>query len=65
MCRAHWRLVPRDLQRDVWATYQRGQERGEHRPTKAWHEAADAAIAAVAEREARNEQLTLGGTGGA
>lgn len=25
MCRTDWRRVPRDIQRQVWATYRRGQ----------------------------------------
>lgn len=43
MCLRHWRMVPRDIQRRVWATYMR--------PSEAWHQAADAAIAAVAAKE--------------
>jgi hypothetical protein len=50
MCLRHWRMVPRDLQRRVWATYRHGQC-DDKRPSQAWHEAADAAIAAVAAKE--------------
>jgi len=50
MCARHWRMVPSDLQRAVWATYRPGQC-DDKRPSAAWHAAADAAIAHVAERE--------------
>lgn len=48
MCRRHWFMVPRELRAAVWATYQPGQETLRVRPSKEWHAAADAAIAAVA-----------------
>lgn len=51
MCLKHWRMVPRDLQRAVWATYRTGQCQLNPLPSKEWHAAADAAIAAVAEKE--------------
>jgi hypothetical protein len=54
MCLRHWRMVPRDIQRRVWATYRPGQC-DDMRPSEAWHEAADAAIRAVAEKEAAQE----------
>lgn len=47
MCPRHWRMVPTRLQRLVWATYREGQCR-DKRPSREWHQAADAAIAAVA-----------------
>jgi hypothetical protein len=50
MCLRHWRMVPRELQRAVWAAYRVGQC-GDKRPSSAWHAAADAAIDAVAKRE--------------
>ena len=50
MCAPHWRMVPRKLQRYVWANYRRGQV-NDMRPSIAWHLAADAAIAAVAIRD--------------
>lgn len=50
MCGRHWRMVPEKLQRRVWATYRRGQC-DDKDPSSEWHEAADAAIAAVALRE--------------
>lgn len=51
MCLRHWKMVPKDLQREVWRTYQPGQERGVAKPTKEWHDAADAAIDYVDEIE--------------
>lgn len=50
MCLDHWRMVPRDIQRSVWASYRPGQC-DDKRPSTEWHVAADAAIAAVAIRE--------------
>jgi len=52
MCRAHWRMVPPELRRDVWATYREGQEQGKATPSRAWHRAADAALEHVAQLEA-------------
>lgn len=51
MCRRHWRMVPKDLQAAVWATYVDGQERRKD-ATPAYVDAALAAINAVAEAEA-------------
>jgi hypothetical protein len=50
MCLKHWRMVPRGLQRRVWATYRPGQC-DDKRPSEAWFQAANAAIAAVAAKE--------------
>lgn len=50
MCLRHWRMVPADLQKQIWATYRRGQC-DDKQPSEAWHQAADAAIGAVASRE--------------
>lgn len=61
MCRRHWRMVPIELQRAVWAAYRRGQC-DDKRPSEAWHDAADAAIKFVAELESRqpkNRQMSL------
>lgn len=52
MCLRHWRMVPRELQRDVWAHYVAGQEKTK-RPTREYLAAAAAAVAAVAEKESR------------
>jgi hypothetical protein len=52
MCRAHWAMVPRDLQERVWATYQEGQEEGRAPVTEAWQQAACDAIDAVVAKEA-------------
>jgi len=32
MCKPHWRMVPKNVQRDIWAAYRPGQER-DKRPT--------------------------------
>ena len=48
----HWRMVPKDLQRAVWAAYRQGQEQ-DKRPSKAYLQAAARAIIAVAEQEQR------------
>ena len=60
-------MVPRKLQNQVFATYQRGQEEGKVTPTQAWHDAADAAIEAVYEKEhhqkASQDDLPLGQSG--
>jgi len=52
MCAAHWRRVPRELQRAVWATYRNGQEI-DKKPSREYLTAARAAIDAVAAKEAR------------
>lgn len=62
MCKRHWGMVPPELQQAVWGTYQPGQERGGYRPTKAWHEAADAAIEAVYQRETKARMRSGGST---
>ena len=51
MCLRHWKMVPRKLQRAVWAHYRPGQC-DDMNPSEEWHQAADAAIRAVAEKEA-------------
>jgi len=50
MCLAHWRMVPRLIQRAVWANYRHGQCEDKN-PSWAWHQAADAAIGFVARSE--------------
>lgn len=52
MCVKHWRMVPRLVQQQVWATYRAGQE-VDKRPSRDYLAAADAAIAAVAAAERR------------
>lgn len=49
-CLKHWRMVPRSIQRIVWATYRPGQCDDRH-PSAAWHQAADAAIGFIARLE--------------
>lgn len=52
MCGRHWKLVPKPLQRAVWGAYRDGQC-DDKRPSKAWMQAADAAIGFVARLEKR------------
>lgn len=56
MCRRHWAMVPRALQRAVWDTYQPGQERldGSAYPSCDYLDAARAAVDAVAAKEAQH-----------
>jgi hypothetical protein len=56
MCFVHWRMVPRVIQRAVWAAYRVGQC-DDKKPSEAWHRAADAAIGAVARREGKKLRL--------
>lgn len=53
MCPRHWFMVPKPLRDRVWATYRAGQC-DDKNPSLAWHDAADAAIKAVWERENAN-----------
>ena len=50
MCLRHWRVVPRAIQRAVWAAYRPGQC-DDKAPSRAWLKAADAAIGFVARAE--------------
>lgn len=50
MCPKHWRMVPRQLQRNVWSHYRIGQEIDKS-PTREYLDAAAAAIRSVAEKE--------------
>jgi hypothetical protein len=50
MCLKHWRMVPRLLQSEVWATYVPGQEVRKD-PTDEYLEVTKRARRAVAERE--------------
>lgn len=54
MCRRHWYMVPKAIRHRVLATYRPGQCSGRPAPSREWHDAADAAIAAVAEEAARS-----------
>lgn len=55
MCRQHWFMVPPKLRSRVWATYQSGQcdIESDVDPTRAYCEAAKAAVIAVAQKEGR------------
>ena len=50
MCRRHWFMVPKRIRDRVWNTYRPGQC-DDKQPSEAWHQAADAAIKAVWQRE--------------
>jgi hypothetical protein len=50
MCFQHWRRVPKAMQRAIWATYRPGQC-DDWNITRAYADAAQAAIRAVAEKE--------------
>jgi len=50
MCPRHWYMVPAPLRREVWRTYRPGQE-VDKSPSRSYVDAADAAIAAVANAE--------------
>lgn len=52
MCLRHWRMVPRRLQADIWATYRTGQE-VDKSPSDAYLIAQEAAVNAVAAKEGR------------
>jgi len=52
MCLKHWRKVPLELQRKVWAHYRPRQEI-DKRPSAAYLDAAQAAIDAVAALEGK------------
>lgn len=52
MCLMHWTMVPKALQKRVWATYVPGQEITK-RPSPEYREAQRAAVEAVARAEGR------------
>lgn len=54
MCKKHWYMVPKELRDNVYRTARRMWD-GEGGATHAWSEAADAAVAAVEEKEAGGE----------
>lgn len=58
MCRAHWALVPKAIQQAIWRHYRPGQC-DDKRPSKAWLDAADAAIEAVYDIEGSNRRQLL------
>lgn len=49
MCKFHWFQVPLPLRNRVWATYREGQC-NDLSPSAEWHDAADRAVCAVADR---------------
>lgn len=56
MCYPHWRRVPKDLQRALWAAYVPGQEDRKD-PSAKYLVAAERCICAVAVKDARLTQL--------
>lgn len=52
MCYPHWRRVPKDMQRRIWATYRPGQCDDKH-ITPEYGRAAKDAIRAVAAKEGK------------
>lgn len=50
MCPQHWRMVPEEIQKKMWAEYRVGQC-DDKRPSSAWLDAANAAIDAVRDLE--------------
>jgi len=58
MCRAHWRMVPGEIQEMVCEAFTPGQEEGSVRPSREWVEAARAAVGAVARMEERARDET-------
>jgi hypothetical protein len=58
MCGVHWRMVPVNLQRDVWRHYRDGQC-DDKQPSYKWCVAADAAVLAVAQKTGRAVRLTF------
>lgn len=56
MCKDHWGMVPRSIQKRVWAHYRPGQCE-DMKVTKDWLKAAQEAIQAVVEAEADEAKL--------
>jgi hypothetical protein len=50
MCLRHWRMLPRDLQREVWRAYRPGQE-VDKRPSAEYLDVMKRAVDAVARIE--------------
>lgn len=63
MCNRHWRMVPRQLQREVWRHYRKGQEI-DKRPTLAYLIAQRAAVNAVAVSEGHKPLPPIAGAPG-
>lgn len=58
MCRRHWFQVPKALRDKIWSAYRPGQE-DDRQPSRAYCEAAKAAVIAVAARERREPDTRL------
>ena len=51
MCRKHWFMVPKDVRSAVWREYREGKCDLDPVPSRAWLDAANAAVNAVAQAE--------------
>lgn len=60
MCRAHWALVPQDVQRAVWREYREGQE-DDKKPSLAYLAVQRLAVMLVAQREGRYAESSTAG----
>ena len=58
MCLAHWRMVPKKLQKAVWGSYRQGQC-DDMNPSREYCEAAKAAVIAVAAKEGIEPDISL------
>jgi hypothetical protein len=61
MCPAHWGMVPKPLRSEVWRWYRNGQENHPERVSTMYLDAANRAIKAVEETQARDEQAARQG----
>lgn len=58
MCYPHWKMVPRPMQNQIWATYRQGQC-DDLNPSAEYCQAARNAVIAVAEREGKQPDTKL------
>ena len=58
MCPKHWKMVPPNLQQDVYKHYRKGQC-DDKKPSEEWLAAADAAIKSVSATENRADPRQL------
>lgn len=56
MCLKHWKLVPKAIQKRIWAYYRVGQC-DDKNPSEEWIEAANEAIRVVWEKECQKSTL--------
>lgn len=53
MCYRHWKMVPYNMQKEIWRTYRSGQC-DDYNPSEEYCNAAKSALIAVAKREGRD-----------